>query len=163
MEILIKRSARRKKTIQARMVDGVMEVMAPEDIPEGELQEHISRLKARMEKKTTRRDDAKLEERARHLNRKYFQGKLAWKGISYSTRQMKRNGSCNISERTISISYRLMDMPRWVEDYVIVHELAHLVEPNHGRRFKSLVMRYPLAERARGYLIAMDRMARKGS
>jgi predicted metal-dependent hydrolase len=41
-----------------------------------------------------------------------------------------------------------------VLDYVIVHELAHLRYHGHGPRFRALVDRYPLAERARGFLIA---------
>jgi predicted metal-dependent hydrolase len=41
-----------------------------------------------------------------------------------------------------------------VLDYVIVHELAHLVSSGHGPKFGRLVDRYPLAERARGFLIA---------
>ena len=52
------------------------------------------------------------------------------------------------------VSARLAAYPRWVLDYVIVHELAHLVEASHGPAFWELVNRYPLAERARGYLIA---------
>jgi predicted metal-dependent hydrolase len=43
-------------------------------------------------------------------------------------------------------------MPRWVVDYVLVHELAHLLEPGHGKRFWAWVDRYPKAERAKGYL-----------
>jgi hypothetical protein len=45
-------------------------------------------------------------------------------------------------------------MPAWVLDWVLIHELAHLEVPDHGPRFKSLVDRYELAERATGYLMA---------
>ena len=48
----------------------------------------------------------------------------------------------------------MREFPAWVVDYVLVHELAHLRYCSHGPRFWSLVARYPLAEPARGYLIA---------
>ena len=48
----------------------------------------------------------------------------------------------------------MREFPGWVIDYVLVHEVAHLRYAGHGPRFWSLVQRYPLAERARGYLIA---------
>ena len=51
-------------------------------------------------------------------------------------------------------SVRLAPFPPWVLDYVLVHELAHLAAPDHSPRFWALVNRYPMAERARGYLIA---------
>jgi len=46
-------------------------------------------------------------------------------------------------------------MPGWVIDYVLVHELAHLLEAGHGPKFQALVDRYPQAERARGYLMGV--------
>ena len=156
LEIIVKRSTRRKKTIQARMVGGAMEVLAPASISNKALEDHISRLRARLELRTSQRSDANLNERATYLNKKYFNCELAWESITYSTRQERRRGSCTTLNRTIRISQRLAKMPQWVEDYVIVHELAHLIEPNHGKHFKSLVRRYPLAERAIGFLMATE-------
>ncbi|MGA9100273.1 MAG: M48 family metallopeptidase [Methanotrichaceae archaeon] len=156
MEIIIKRSHRRRKTIQARMVDGAMEVLAPSKISDAALADHIIKLQAKLEKRAAMRDDASLKARANYLNKKYFGGELTWDSISYSLRQERRRGSCNFYEKTIRISQRLANMPQWVEDYVIVHELAHLLQPNHGKRFKALIQRYPLAERAIGFLIASE-------
>jgi predicted metal-dependent hydrolase len=138
------------------MVNGTMEVLAPASISGKALEDHISHLRTRLELRNASRDDSALEKRAGFLNRKYFNSQLTWESIKYSMRQEKRRGSCTTSDRTIRISQRLATMPQWVEDYVIVHELAHLVEPNHGKQFKSLVDRYPLAERARGFLMAME-------
>lgn len=158
MEVIVKRSKRRRKTISARMVDGKMEVLAPAALPDSALQDHISSLQARLEKRAKTRNDACLDARAHYLNRKYFDGELKWTSIQYSSRQERRRGSCSVMSKTIRISQRLSEMPQWVEDYVIVHELAHLLEPNHGKRFKALVRRYPLAERAIGFLIASETM-----
>ncbi len=133
-----------------------MEVLAPASLSDAALKDHIESLRARLEKRGAPRDDAHLEARAGYLNRKYFQGDLAWASIRYSSRQERRRGSCNHSARTMLISQRLTCLPQWVEDYVIVHELAHLIEPNHGKRFKALVRRYPLTERAIGFLMASE-------
>ena len=49
-----------------------------------------------------------------------------------------RFGSCS-SKGNISYSYRLMLYPESAIDYVVVHELAHLVEMNHSRRFYAII------------------------
>jgi predicted metal-dependent hydrolase len=158
VEVKVVRSKRRKKTVEARLESGVLVVRAPAAISEAKLNPIIEKLKARIEKRlrhNQRKSDAILEARARELNRRYFKGKLTWQSICYVTNQNKRFGSCTPSHGTIRISHRLEGMPAWVRDYVILHELAHLIEPNHSRAFWDLVNRYPKTERARGYLIAI--------
>ena len=46
-------------------------------------------------------------------------------------------------------------MPIWVQNYVILHELTHLVYPDHSAAFWKKVNEFSLTERARGYLIAI--------
>lgn len=52
-----------------------------------------------------------------------------------------RLGKCD-SLRNITLSYRLMHMPAHLVDYVILHELSHLTEMNHGPRFHKLLDHY---------------------
>ncbi|MEJ2749035.1 MAG: M48 family metallopeptidase, partial [Anaerolineae bacterium] len=117
----------------------------------------IDKLQTRLRRKVQRpaKSDADLEQLARRLNDTYFSGRLRWHSIRYVTNQNKRFGSCTPSHGTIRISHRVAAMPDWVLDYVVMHELAHLEEANHGPRFWQLVNQYPRTERARGYLIAV--------
>ena len=151
------RSAQRRKTVSARLENGVLVIRAPASISDKELAPIIEGLKKRMGRRNRRapQTDEMLENRARELNRKYFDGRLRWTSVRYVTNQNTRFGSCTPDDGTIRLSDRLAAMPVWVRDYVLVHELAHLVEANHGPRFWKLVNRYPLTERARGYLMAV--------
>jgi len=79
--------------------------------------------------------------------------------VRWVENQQARWGSCTPSDRTIRLSVRLQGMPSWVIDYVLVHELAHLLEPGHDPRFWAWVERYPQAERARGYLLGWSAAA----
>ena len=157
MQTKIIRSKRRKKTIQAKQIDGVIEVRAPASMSDEELQPHIDKLVARLERRNgkAKLDDGALQKRAQRLNRTYFDGDLRWTSIRWVTNQNGRHGSCTPSTGTIRISHRLAKMPSFVLDYVIVHELAHLLEANHSPDFWALVNRYPRTERARGYLMAV--------
>lgn len=158
MEVKINYSQNRLKTISARIIDNVMYVNAPAGIPEERLNKIIDNFKRRFEKRKLRKELNKnpeiLQDIANELNKKYFDGKLEINSIEYSTEQDKIYGVCYHKRKDIKISYRLKNMPDWVRDYVIVHELAHLIEPNHSQNFWNLVNRYKLTERARGYLIA---------
>lgn len=165
MDTRIIRSHKRRKTIQAREVDGVLEVRAPAAMSESELQPVIARFLSKLERRKAARnlDDAFLAERAAVLNQRYFGNRLTWHEIRWSTRQNRRHGSCTPARGTIRISHQLANVPRFVLDYVILHELAHLLEPDHGPRFQALVNRYPRTERARGYLMAIGRETGQGN
>jgi len=167
MKTRVIRSTKRVKTVQARVVDGVLHVRAPAHLSDVELAPLIEDLKAKLANRAreTQLDDKALELRARKMNRRYFDGQLEWASIRWVTNQNKRVGSCTPAggrtasgkgaKGTIRISHRVAEMPAFVRDYVLVHELAHLIEPNHSPRFWELVNRYPKAERARGYLMGI--------
>lgn len=157
MDVRIVRSKRRKRTVQAREVGGVIEVRAPATMSDEELTPIVERLATRLRRRQARDelDDHALRDRAELLNRRYFDGRLRWASIAWVANQNRRFGSCTPANGTIRLSHRVGAMPRFVQDYVIVHELAHLLEANHGPAFWALVNRYPLTERARGYLMAV--------
>ncbi|NLS76592.1 MAG: M48 family metallopeptidase [Chloroflexi bacterium] len=157
MDVKIIRSKRRKKTVQGSLQDGVLVVRAPERATQAELDRAVGALKARMERRllTQAPSDELLERRARELNREHFGGALRWSSVRWVTNQHTQLGSCTSLDGTIRLSHRLAQMPPFVRDYVLMHELAHLLEPNHGSRFWELVNRFPRAERARGYLMAI--------
>ena len=162
MDVKIVRSQRRKKTISAREVDGEILVYLPMGLSHAEEAKYVQWAKKRFEAQRRKKElrannaDEALEKRAWELNKQYFGGELSWERICYTTEQ---NGStfgiCNTKNRTIRISDRLLQMPKFVHDYVVVHELAHLHVPRHGPEFWALVNRYPKTERARGYLMAV--------
>jgi hypothetical protein len=162
MDVKITRSQRRKKTISAREVDGVIHLYLPIGLSREEEFKYVHWAKKRFEAQRRKRElrennaDEVLDQRARELNKRYFGGELSWKQIGYTTEQNARTfGVCNTKKRTIRISDRLLKMPKFVHDYVVVHELAHLKVPRHGPDFWKLVDRYPKTERARGYLMAI--------
>lgn len=151
MKTEVVRSARRKKTVQASVVDGVVRVRIPASMSAEEEAHWVEVMRQRIERQV-RTTEVDLVERARLLARQF--DLPVPEEIVFSPRQRQRWGSCTPETRRIRISNQLVDSPDWVLDYVIVHELAHLVELNHSPAFWALVARYPLAERARGYLIA---------
>ncbi|QXC60125.1 M48 family metallopeptidase [Aquihabitans sp. G128] len=153
LEVTVVRSAKRRKTAQARLVDGVLEVRIPARASRAEEARLVEGFRKRFERSSAGAG-VDLAQRARRLAEVH--GLPRPDEIRWVSNQAHRWGSCTPSTRTIRISDRLADHPTWVIDHVVVHELAHLVEPGHGPRFQALVARYPLAERAEGYLLALS-------
>ncbi len=152
------RSARRRRTITARVHGNRLIVQVPAGLSPTEEQQWAERLGARILRAQRRRDlnaEPDLRSRAQALNDQYFGGRLRFSDVRYVTNQQGRFGSCTPARGAIRISDRVAKMPAWVRDAVLVHELAHLEEPNHSARFWQLANAYPLMERARGYLMAV--------
>lgn len=98
-------------------------------------------------------DDDGLRARALRLSDTYLGGLAVPETVRWVDNQSTRWGSCTPLHRSIRLSMRLQSMPTWVVDYVLVHELAHLLEPRHDPSFWGWVERYPLTEKAKGYLL----------
>ena len=152
------RSVRRRRTISARLDGNRLIVQVPAGLSPAEEQAWAEKLGSRILATRRRRElnrEGDLAARAQELNERYFEGRLQFADVRYVTNQQQRFGSCTPSQGTIRISDRVAKLPPWVRDAVLVHELAHMVEGNHSRRFWRLANRYPLMERARGYLMAI--------
>jgi predicted metal-dependent hydrolase len=145
------RSPKRRKTVQARLVGGVVQVFIPARMTKAEEDKWVAEMVGRFQRKEAVAP-IDLAARAEVLATRYGLRQPA--SIRWVDNQEWRWGSCTPADRTIRLSTRLGGFPPWVVDYVIVHELAHLSVGGHGREFWALVNRYPKTERARGFLIA---------
>ncbi|WP_370110792.1 M48 family metallopeptidase [Streptacidiphilus sp. MAP12-33] len=153
-DVEVRRSTRRSRTVSAYREDGRTIVLIPARMSAAEEKRWVARMLDRLEARESRqiRGDDELAARARELSRKYLGGRAEPDSVRWVTNQNTRWGSCTPSEGTIRLSHRLQGMPDYVVDYVLLHELAHLLEPDHGSRFWALLESYPRTERARGYL-----------
>lgn len=160
-EVEVRRSKRRRRTVSAYRDGDRVVVMIPASLSRKEEAEWVETMLARLEKSERKRkpSDAALLRRARELSDKYLGGLATPESVRWVENQNSRWGSCTPGDRTIRLSARLQGMPQWVVDYVLVHELAHLLEPGHDANFWAWVDRYPQAERAKGYLIGWSTAA----
>jgi len=154
VDIEVVRSDRRKKTVQARLIGDVLRVAIPNEMSRSEELHWVALMRSKFELRAASQP-IDLTRRAHRLAGLY--GLPRPDSIRWVHNQRSRWGSCTPEDRTIRVSSRVAEFPDWVLDYLIVHELAHLSERGHGKTFWALVDRYPRAERARGFLIAMGR------
>jgi predicted metal-dependent hydrolase len=152
MDVEVVRSSRRVRTVRARLVGGTLVVTIPATMSGDEEAHWVAEMTGRIQRRLTGAT-LEIEQRALDLAVKYELPRHF--SIRFVDNQELRWGSCTPATGRIRISSRLIGRPEFVLDYVIVHELAHLLEPNHSDRFWQHVARYPLAERARGYLMAL--------
>ena len=152
-DVEVRVSTRRKKTAGAHWEGDRIVVVVPAHLRGAALDAMVGDLARRLRRSRPQlhaSDDA-LAARAAVLGRTYLDG-VAPASIRWSARQSKRWGSCTVATREIRISERLRSVPGWVLDSVIVHELAHLLEPNHSPHFRALEDRSPRRQEAELWL-----------
>jgi predicted metal-dependent hydrolase len=148
------RSARRRRTISAHREGDRIVIRVPARMSRAEEAQWVERMVRRIldgERRQHRSDD-ELFDRARRLADRHLAGRARPAAVRWVDNQETLWGSCTPADRTIRLSRRLVGMPDYVIDYVLLHELAHLLVPGHGADFWALLEVYPRLERARGYL-----------
>ncbi|OON81264.1 M48 metallopeptidase family protein [Streptomyces tsukubensis] len=150
----VRRSARRRRTVSAYREGDRTIVLIPARMSEAEERRWVSVMLDKLANQESKRrlGDTDLAERAERLSEQYFEGRARPETVRWVTNQNTRWGSCTPAEGSIRLSHRLQGMPEYVVDYVLLHELAHLLVPGHGPRFWRLLDAYPRTERARGFL-----------
>ena len=154
MVVEVVRSPRRRRTISAHRVGERIVVHVPARMSRAEEAQWVEQMTRRVlagERKAHRSDD-ELMARATALSARHLGGRAEPVSVRWVDNQVSCWGSCTPADRTIRLSRRLIGMPDYVVDYVLLHELAHLLVPGHGREFWALLSGYPRLERARGYL-----------
>lgn len=150
----MRRSGRRRRTVSAYRDGERIVVLIPASFSQAEERRWVAAMVERLHAQENRRKapSRDLVRRAEELSREYLRGKARPVSIRWVDNQHGRWGSCTPLDGTIRLSSRLRGMPGWVVDYVLLHELAHLLEPSHSARFWALLEPFPKLERARGYL-----------
>lgn len=153
-QVEVRRSPRRRSTVSAYREDGRTVVLIPAKMSRADEKYWVEAMLARLtaQESRGRPSDADLQQRARELSSRYLDGRAVPSSVRWATNQANRWGSCTPIDATIRLSTRLRGMPRYVVDYVLLHELAHLIVPDHSPAFWKLLAPYPRTERARGYL-----------
>jgi Protein of unknown function DUF45 len=143
-EVEVRVSARRRKTSEARWVGGRIIVSLPAHLSGEAREKTIAWLVDRLVAKHPLRSaigDNELMTRAVALSDRYRIGARPT-SVRWVTNHAARWGSCSFHSGEIRLSHRLRAVPEWVLDAVLVHELAHLVHPNHSPAFHELANGY---------------------
>jgi predicted metal-dependent hydrolase len=150
----VRRSRRRTRTVSAYRDGDAVVVLIPARLSASEEQEWVARMVAKVGRAERRRrpDDDALVARASQLSARYLDGRARPASVRWVTNQNSRWGSCTPLDGSIRLSTRLQGMPAYVVDYVLLHELTHLIVAGHGEDFWDRVNQFDLAERARGFL-----------
>jgi len=121
-----------RKTFGARLTDNTIQLNLIKGAHPIGLHKSIKTLLSRV---IGKHFHGEIADRVYALNQRYFQKEIKKVSLKYNTSNW---GSCS-TKGNINLSTRLLFAPDPVIDYVIIHELAHLVEMNHSPKFWKVV------------------------
>ncbi|MBM7793807.1 M48 family metallopeptidase [Paenarthrobacter ilicis] len=159
--VVVRRSTRRRRTVSAFWEDGKAVVAIPATFTVAQEREWVGRMLSKLKKQGERQaggkrrrpaSDEELSRHAAHLSRTYLGGRSRPTSVRWVGNQNSRWGSATPADGSIRLSTKLQPMPQWVIDYVLVHELAHLLVAGHNAAFWELVEAYPETQRAKAFL-----------
>jgi predicted metal-dependent hydrolase len=167
-KVEVRRSKRRVSTVTAYRDGDTLVVLIPARLSKAEEAHWVAEMQRKLLKAEPRKlpaakpsDDALLR-RCAELAAKYLRGRAVPASVRWVAPMRTRWASCTPADGTIRVSEHLRAVPGWVLDYVLVHELAHLLVPSHNARFWELVRAYPRTDRAIGYLEGLSAAAGLG-
>jgi hypothetical protein len=152
-EVEIRVSRRRKKSAVAFWEKGRIIVVLPAHVSGAKRDELVAWLveRTRSRRPGSGASDDVLARRAAELADRYVDG-VRPSAVRWVTNQHKRWGSCTQDTGEIRLSHRLQGVPGWVLDAVLVHELTHLVHPDHSSQFHEVANRFPRQDEASVFL-----------
>lgn len=150
----VRRSDRRRRTVSAHRDGDRIVVSVPARLSAAEEVRWVALMAGRVLASERRRrpGDADLMARAVALSARHLPGQPVPSSVRWVDTMTTRWGSCTPADGSIRLSRRLCGMPEYVVDYVLLHELAHLIVGGHGPRFWRLLAGFDRLERARGFL-----------
>jgi predicted metal-dependent hydrolase len=162
LTLLIER--KRVKNINARLRESTLSVSAPLQTPQATLDQIIPDLARRLVRRARARQ-INIEDDALALANKIaarFPNKPSIAQVQFVTTQEARWGSYSTATRTIRLNAALREMPRWVLEAVVAHELAHISHHDHSPAFWALLRSvYPATDRADAFLAGVSWLGRR--
>ncbi|NUP58557.1 MAG: M48 family metallopeptidase, partial [Pseudarthrobacter sp.] len=148
------------RTVAAFWEGGTAVVAIPARFTAAQEKEWVQRMLAKLHRQGERSapgrrrpaSDEALAAHAAQLSARYFGGRAVPTSVRWVSNQNSRWGSATPAEGTIRLSDKLRTMPQWVVDYVLLHELAHLLVAGHNAAFWKLLEAYPETQRAKAFL-----------
>ncbi|MDD6504469.1 MAG: SprT family zinc-dependent metalloprotease [Lachnospiraceae bacterium] len=163
-EYRVRVTRKRMKNLYLRVKEtgDIVEVSAPLSVTDREIEQFvmgrtdwIAGAKRRLEERLREEEEKPVlvpfqEREMRRALKKEIEELLAYwepcmgvKSEGFTVKKMKtRWGSCNVKTHHLNFNFSLAQVPRPYVEYVVVHELTHLLEPSHNRRFWDLMEQY---------------------